>query len=263
MLTSRFYQTGLVPGTLTKSPSTSVEVLSELAQDSELNVRIAVAWNEGAPEEVLALLKDEPYFYQVLEFKKEQGIVFSEKFLRELATSNQALVKRIVAYAPNCPTDLLVILADDESSHVRIAVAANPQTPANKLAKLSTDKEEIVRRKVARNPNTEKEVLVALAKDGRYTTRRAVAGNPNLPIETLRELAEDDEGHVRYWVASNECLPMDCLEVLAEDKFYEVRINVCQHPGCTDEILEKLMCDEIDIVCNRAKEAMKRRKENK
>ena len=100
------------------------ELLRELSKDSDSNVRINVADNENAPEDVL----------------------------RELATDDWA--DFAVARNPNTPIDVLETLMESEDSSVRRSVAENLSTPVSWLYDLAMhDVSDEVRQAAWDNPN--------------------------------------------------------------------------------------------------------------
>ena len=108
------------------NPNTPVEVLKELAKDSNWNVRYCAAGNPNMPAEVL----------------------------RELAKDSDWNVRCYAAGNPNMPAEVLRELAKDSDSDVRRYAAGNPATPAEVLSVLAKDSDSDVRRSAAGNPNT-------------------------------------------------------------------------------------------------------------
>ena len=68
------------------------------------------------------------------------------------------IIKRDLAYNPNTPKEILIILSKDEDWFVRCRVVQNPNTPKEILTRLSTDKDSSVRWRVACNRRTSKEM---------------------------------------------------------------------------------------------------------
>ena len=101
------------------------DVLTELAKDSDCDVRISVAGNPNIPADVLT----------------------------ELAKDSHSVVRISVAGNPNTPVDVLTELAKDSHSVVRKNAAGNPNIPADVLTELAKDSDCIVRRYAAGNPN--------------------------------------------------------------------------------------------------------------
>lgn len=111
-----------------KNPNLSGDLFVILSKDEDELVRISVADNLQTPVEVLErLVSEEPH-------GEDYG------------------VRRYLAGNPNCPVELLEILAMDSSSGVRSEVAGNPNVSPEVLSKLATDPDEYVRSCVQNNP---------------------------------------------------------------------------------------------------------------
>ena len=102
---------------LAKNPNTSEEVLQQLAQDENQDVRWEVAKNPNTSEEVL----------------------------QQLARDEIVQVRAGVGFNSNTPVALLQQLASEESFHTRLTVANNPNTPEAILQQLAQDKEPMVK----------------------------------------------------------------------------------------------------------------------
>jgi len=154
---------------LLDNQNTSPEMLEELAEDEDWQVRSGVAYNPNTSVEVLM----------------------------KLAEDKNKNVRYELARNPNTRVELLGKLADDKDWDVRCQVAYNRNAPAEILVKLADDKDLNVRYEVTRNPSTPAEVLRKLAEDEEWDVRIGVARNPSTPVEVLRKLAEDEDRNVR------------------------------------------------------------------
>ena len=179
---------------LIESDSTSPEILKELAEDEDDDVRWEVAKHPRTPAEAL----------------------------RKLAEDGSMWVRSAVSRNPSTPVEVLMKLADDGDWEMRQEVARNPRTPVDILRKLAEDEDWEVRREVARNPRTPAEVFMKLAEDGDRYVKEAVTNNPNTPVEALRKLAGDGDKYVREGVAKNPRTPVEVLRKLAEDENWVV-----------------------------------------
>ena len=121
------------------------EVLTELAKDPDVCVRLNVAYNPNTSLETLsALAKDQ--HVNVRESVAENPHT-SAGILSELAKDQDHLVRRYVAENRNTPTEILSELAKDQVEDVRFFVALNPNTPLETLSALAKDQYEDVRYK--------------------------------------------------------------------------------------------------------------------
>ena len=154
---------------LLDSNNASPEMLEELAEDKDWEVRYGVAENPNTPAEVLMKLADD----------KDENVRY------ELARN------------PKTRVEILRKLADDKDWDVRCQVAHNRSTPAEVLMKLADDKNLNVRYEVAMNPNTPVEVLMKLAEDKEWDVRIGVAKNPDTPTKLLEKLVNDKDAHVK------------------------------------------------------------------
>ena len=179
---------------LMESDSTSPEILKELAEDEDDDVRWEVAKHPRTPAEAL----------------------------RKLAEDGGMWVRSAVSRNPSTPVEVLMKLADDGDWEMRQEVARNPSIPVDILRKLAEDENWEVRREVARNPRTPAEVFMKLAEDGDKYVKEAVTNNPNTPVEALRKLAGDGDKYVREGVAKNPRTPVEVLRKLAEDENWVV-----------------------------------------
>ena len=154
---------------LLENNNASPEMLEELAENEDKDVRETVAENPKTPVELL----------------------------KKLAGDRDLVVRHNVALNTSTPVDILMKLAEDEEKWVRFAVARNPNAPAEALKKLAEDENWRVRRAVAENSRTPVGVLTKLAEDEVRDVRRAVAENSRTPVGVLRKLAEDKDSAVR------------------------------------------------------------------
>ena len=231
--------------------TSDVEILNNLAENENCNVRWAVAGNKNTPIEFLAVLAQD----------EERG------------------VREQIALNASTSAELLAVLANDDVYEVRTAVAINGNTSADVLAMLAKDKYFFVRCAVAENENTPKETLAVLADDCYLGVRQNVAGNKNAPKEALVMLSKDynewvskraedalrernkklgKENNmilsldvttlpydVRMTMAENKESPLELLEVLACDSDGDVREEIAKNESVTAHILDKMVDYEL------------------
>jgi len=104
-------------------------------------------------------------------------------------------------------TDILQLLAEDDSGDVREAVADNARTPAAVLVSLAGDALSSVRMAVAENTKTPASSLERLALDQVNYVRWGVAHNESTPPATLKNLTKDPEKHVSDEAKNNPNTP--------------------------------------------------------
>ena len=172
---------------------TPVEVLRQLSEDPEAEVRYLVASNPNTPTEVLQKLGEEfpeavtanPVF-DLLALENPDNKFIKLSLARSSTTSEETLVRLvktqideeeiICAVAKNISTPIHILekLATwfpkkctdaNSGSNVHACVATNPKTSSPLLKKLAEHEHSLVRQAVAKNTNTSLEVLEKLARD--------------------------------------------------------------------------------------------------
>ena len=98
---------------LMENNNASPEMIEELIEDEDWNVRYGVAVNSNAPTEVL----------------------------RKLVEDDELTVRIAVSRNPSTPVDILKKLAENKNRSVRIAVAENPNAPTEVLMRLAEDED--------------------------------------------------------------------------------------------------------------------------
>ena len=250
--------------TVAESP-VDPELLTPLADDTDITVRAEVAGNDNTSPETLTRLATD------LEPEVRGRVAGNPRtppdVLAHLAEDAQARVRGGVGWNPNCPPGLLNSLASDPDDKVRTAVAAHPATPVATLAALSTDpswrvrgelasnansdtdlrelaEDPLVREGAAWNPNCPPTLLADLAADADPDVRYATACNPNTPTDDLRELAADPDEEVREGAAHNPNIPVRTLLSLSEDPSGAVRREAATNPRMPPDVLARLAQDE-------------------
>ena len=224
------------------NPNATADILRKLAEDKYSNVRKKVAMNPNTPVDILTKLAEDGDEYVRAEVAKNPKTPV--EVLMKLAEDKNLDVRREVANHPRTPVDILRKLAEDEDVGVRFTIVKNPRTPAEALMTLAEDEDWSVKEKVAKHPNTPVEVLMKLAEDKNLDVRREVANHPRTPAEVLMKLAEDEDRYVRFAVASNPNTPIDILRKLAEDRSFDIRNALAKNPRTPVEVLMKLAEDE-------------------
>ncbi len=168
------------------------------------------------------------------------------RFLAEIGSEENTEVRRIIAFNPNLPQDILQTLAYDNYYSVRVVAAKHPNLSEESiLRKLSKDENADVRGSVALNPNVSKDILKSLAvettscqfvdKAGKFSPKESirslVAKHQNTPKNTLELLARDSDFVVRMNVAGNPNTPSAMLEALAKDSYPSVREMCAGNPN--------------------------------
>ena len=225
-----------------KYPNVLPEVLSILAEDKSVDIRVRVAGNPNTLPDTLEILAiDKNVDVRASVAGNPNTLPDTLEFLAE---DKSVDVRASVAENPKTLPDTLEILAIDKNVDVRASVAGNPNTPPDTLEILAKDEDQHVRYYVAKNPKTSPDTLKILAKDEDQQIRYKVAENLNTSPDTLKILAEDKISYVRYYVAENPKTLPDTLEILAKDEDQHVRYYVAKNPNTSPDTLKILAKDE-------------------
>ncbi|UQN08776.1 DUF2336 domain-containing protein [Deinococcus sp. QL22] len=222
------------------------DTFTEIAADSDAELRAAVARNPALPDLLRAQLRED----------------------------QDSWVRGAVAENPNAtPEDLTRLALDEGQAVVLEHVARHPHTPDAVLLRLVQGADPAVHLEVARNPSTPPEALALLASSHRYATREAVAAHPLTPPETVVALTADPHdrvalvarlrvGHgnedtlnealatrrrnVKLAISARTKLPEGVLVRLSQDRSPQVRAQAGLHPDLT-ELLRGRLLDDPDL----------------
>jgi hypothetical protein len=251
---------------IAKARTTSVNILTQLAQDRDWSVVRAVARNSNTPAGVLARLAK----HESQQVRKEVACHPNTPIaiLEQLATDLKFSVRKEVGCNRHTPVNVLAKLLEDPEADLDLVkeIASCHDLPAAVLEKLMADRPNWSKRYgdcatwfyltpiIARNPNTPAALLAQLAEEEDYRLRYAVAQNPSAPTAVLAQLAEDGVD-----VAKNPNAPLQIradmqaakdlhsnmhrLDELAQSRFSTIREAVAEHPLTPAAILEQLATD--------------------
>jgi hypothetical protein len=146
-----------------------------------------------------------------------------------LAQSPSGHVRKTVSENRNAPSYLLDKLALDDEADVAASVACNWNTTMECLSSLSKHQSELVRRCVAQNRVTNPETLEALSRDESVTVRMSVGSNGRTSAKVLAQLAVDSSIKVRSCVAANNQIEADLVILLIKDPEPGVRSSLAEN----------------------------------
>lgn len=189
--------------------------LRRLSRDRRTAVRMAVARNPHAPEDLL----------QVLVRDKAFGVRFA------VAENLNPAAVPVALEAPD--PDVRVILAqrldlDPETYErlliaerdVRVSLTESSQDPKI-LSRLAADEEQLVRASVSSNPALPTSDLETLARDRLARVRAVAAQSRRLSPETVLRLARDRSAVVRYFTLEQHPF-IEVAELLVDDPDEEI-----------------------------------------
>lgn len=238
---------------LLMNPNTPADVVEELCQSKDLEVRMAAElhcsrelprWgcmiNDSLDLDVAhELLHDQLVFGDTQKWNEiiDTLVDHGDPQLRRRLTPLMP-VSRKAELAGNCSTsvEFLLVFARDTDACIRRSVAKNSRTPAKALAMLAIDPDALIRMGLAGNFETPTKVLVQLAQDPNAGVRWNVAGNSKTPEELLSLLAMDKDEEVRRVVATNSQTPIEALTHLSKDPRKTVRLAVARNNRTPTEV---------------------------
>jgi DNA-directed RNA polymerase subunit RPC12/RpoP len=228
-----------------EDPATPADLLEELAEHMDYDVRVAVARHPHTPEATLRRLvqSDDSLATDVLDNPALPPVLWSVLagmgapwVLRKIATSRQAPAEVLPMVLDQVTARLSDEWAGDEDAFDSSDVDDVLEGLADHPASTSTILAEVARLNRARPPSERGDYDEALAK------------HANTPPTLLAELARSDDDSVREAVAAHPATPVAVLESLAGDAEWNVREAVAKHTGLSPETLKRLGKDEDSTV---------------
>lgn len=222
-------------GDLLADPALAPDLLKQLSQDDDPEVRRQVTCNPNTPLECLLKLAEDfpeeflnnpalmlynmlqPHFFQDFSQRTWLSLLRCEKFpLYWLQWLTKTERSRWNYYS----------LYDELIQSAYLHCAWDDTSPYASLLDLPTR----WRKTMARLERTPEEMLVQFASSPFFEARRDTATNPSTPAETLSKLAAGYEKAVTREVARNPSAPVELLLQLQNDRDAVVRWNVLHHP---------------------------------
>ena len=212
--------------------STDPDLLDQLADSDDYNVKYGVAQNPNAYESTLIKLANVPSTY----------------------------IGRYLLNNPNITPRVLDKLADCGDFGIMGMVAENPNTSESTLIKLAhkavdTDSYKIAI-PLAENPNlTEEGLLVLLDYDTHaHAVMDPIIKHPNATLKVMEQLLLEDNGYCGYYddVSKYHKLPFDFINEFAHSDVEHYRRAVANDPQTPAEILAELVTDDSRWVANDA-----------
>ena len=272
-------------------------ILTQLANDVEANVRIVAAQNQNTPPKILEQLASD-YADQVrLAVARNPAVPISlmlqlsqdkKSEIRHAVSTNPAISLPIInrlsldrsqsirntienkASDVTTPTQLLETLSKCNNPVIRARVAENPKLPRKLLNILRRDNDTMVRKatdrallRIARSPSASPADLMALVEHPLEEIRIAVASNPNLAVAILENMVRGPSVPVRLSVAKQRKAPLSVLQILAKDTHLPVRIELARNHNLPEPVLILLSQDPAqkvkEILAHNPAEATRRK----
>jgi hypothetical protein len=208
---------------LATNPTTSSDILEQLAKSDRISIVSAIAANPNTPVSLLI----------------------------QLAEHESVRVRQQIALNCNTPLEILPKFAND-NENVRNGLRQNPHlqadlqaakssdTDLHSLAKLAQSPYTFIRREIAANPNSTANLLGQLSEDEDWEILTNVASHINTPLAALEMLAkrEDEDWKIRWNVAENPNTPLATLEMLAKRDGDCIMSSLSKNPQLQPDIQE-------------------------
>jgi ribosomal protein L17 len=225
---------------LAKNLSIGADVLVELANHPELQVRQMVVRHPNVPQTVL----DRAVTTAELRQYVAENISTPADLLVELVKSGEEEILKAIATNPSATASVLESITKTRSQDILIAQHPNATTKLLQqiLWRLAMDERLSVRKYVAKHPHTPIDILIAWVQK-QPELRLFIAQNPSISPEIIEQLAEDASAKVREALAYNSITPSYILEKLAKVSQIAVRQAVASNPKTSGSVLEFLAQD--------------------
>ena len=231
-------------------------VLEALAHDNDYRIQKTVAANPACPLGVvmgvigLAAREDEILMSDLACEEAAANPICPASVLRRVADADNEYNRHLrtgAAANPNCPPELLDVLASDSNDRVRAAAARNPNCPPNILVRLASDTstDTDVAMNALMNPSCPEQTLRQACGDNfDGVQRHSIGTNPSCPRDLMERIIEDPARHIALWVVVNPSCPPELVERSATDPGSPLRSGVARRRDCPVHLLEQLAGDE-------------------
>lgn len=160
---------------LAQDPSSSEDLLFELAHDNYSGIRCYVAMNPSTPLYLVKrLTADEDAGVRACAFKSGRF----DRWICDLYWDNPQNKRTEPAWNQSTSEETLRSLVFSSNLDDRLGVASNNNSPVDTLEKLAGDEHHSVRFQVARNKKTPEHVLAILKRDTDHHVRRMASFDP-------------------------------------------------------------------------------------
>jgi hypothetical protein len=146
-----------------KHPNTAPETLAWLLASEHEKVRAIALQNVRTPKAFYQLLAKACGDPDLRELTSSTATLTQEEL--RLLSQHNLFAKTIVAQHSDTTDDVLLLLAESESSQVRRSVAVRPTLPKEILQQLSRDHASEIRAALFQNPSLPEEIVSLLAQD--------------------------------------------------------------------------------------------------
>lgn len=229
-------------------PHTSSIILDHLAEDSDEDVRLQVAYSANT----------HPYTLERLGKTNDKSILVAiaanlnttENILELLQTNTFPAVKSILDLRYMQPENYSNLRMAQMRNHaMRLVVATRFITHSELLERLSLDRNSQIRSWVAAHPNTPDAVRFSLSGDISWEVRQVAQAylHSPLPLTSTANtpyLTTSSNIKIRYALASHPQALKARLEQLVDDPYYSIRCALASNPQSSLKMLVNLGVDK-------------------
>lgn len=224
--------------------SNNVYILGLLLNDTNENVRLALAINEHLPPDMvkqLATDKSEDIATQIAKTCKDESILMSfvnrSDKVKEAIASNESASENVlrIMYKPNL------------NEGIKIRLSINPNTPSNVLLKLTQVPSFIIKTNIIKHPKCNFKIIDILSDSSDRKLRCIIAKTTGYP-EIMDKLVMDKDVKVRFSLASNPLLLIDYVRTLAIDPDQTIQMAVATRKILTEDVIIRLSKSEHELV---------------
>jgi len=208
----------------------SAAVLREKVHStSDPEILYQIACNRGAPMDAVTVALDKVNDDVRLEVVRNPDTSPDaiRLILSKYLTGNQKMdrnLKTAAAQHEDSPSDVLMRLASDKSSSIRMDVAKNFGAPVEVLDVLAQDSDYWILSHVASHRHTSQSAMRHMAHNvDRPEILKTIALRPDVPLDVLEHLSDHWDPAVRAAVAYNTKTPVDVIDKLKQDSDDETR----------------------------------------
>ena len=133
------------------NPTTPIEIIKQLAQRPELDIRTGIAVNPSVPLDILMTLRS-PKQYSTENSALATNPSLPQHVIWDMYNNNEAEAYSFAAN-PNCPSKLMRKIFSEGDQQARLRLAFNPSIPEDLMQELEEDSDKIVRNYLSANPS--------------------------------------------------------------------------------------------------------------
>jgi hypothetical protein len=199
---------------------------------------------EYAMDEYLLFLSRGPYVRELLTQNPHTPDWVKER----LATSEHSGDRLFMAQSQFATSQVLSMLARDESPMIRAEVAKNPKTPLETLQKLANSEEELSLQKLAENLAITPELLRILQKKPSPSVLIRLLQNPALHADTKQKILESAPPGILPQIAKDAASPEVLQALFQLSPNLKIKRALAVNPHLPDGVLDSLKKERDNVI---------------